>query len=498
MNDVPLVFAKFRVSGLPLERHASVLSRQPLGPAVVLKHVLQHMLRTLAADVMRLIAVFIEGGIYLDTDVIVLQEIRHLVNSVSCESPQGLGTFTCEPCQAVVSFEAGHQRLSEWMVDVALLLDSNTTTTTSSSSSNSSSSSSSSRIWRSLLWFCRRRSSSIWSWEGRSKKTLREMMLANAAAERHYRDRINNKGDSSSEDLAFIRMLLLPWGSIGTRPLQFMLNMWSTERLPNLDARLSPPSLHEAVMQHKNQQQQQQQQVAGSPWPGLTRIAGEGPPPSPAALQQHLLQSRALQEVRKQNRLQPQQEKGEQQQQHGVWGMSSLRHLGNQLYGLHGIAIDAASVFTSSTPAVSLSAEHLSIAAADKGTVSSLTLYGPLPFFPLSYAGWAPDRRSVTDVIFWGPQEAPEGLAYWRDVIRTGQVYTLHLYSTMIHMQWGDFAAAIEKAETAAMGLIQRSYCSLLCGHKRLKIFGGPESSREISNELVEMAKAWLREVYLP
>ncbi|KAL8270659.1 hypothetical protein Esti_005405 [Eimeria stiedai] len=464
------------LKGLPLERHAAVLARQPLGPAAQLQRVLQHMLRTLVADLMRLAVVYVEGGVYMDTDVIALQEMRHISNFVTCEVPQGLSHYGCASCQAVFSFEAGHTRLRDWMANAALLLD------------NPSSSSSSSRwLQRLLLRMWTGGHVSEWSWDGRTGRTLEEMLAANRRAEEEY---LQSLSSSSSEDESFVRMLLLPWGTIGTKALRFMLDLWARAHVPHLDARVSPPSLVESLQQQQQQPQQQQQQLdLAKAWPGLTRILGKGPPTSAAAMEQHLQRSRALQQQQQQQ----QQDYEDYEAYVGLpslpWWQQLLLHANHFVWGfLPGL--------WASPPAVSFPSSHLSHPSNDAAASSSLTLYGPQPFYPLSYGAWLADRLEVTSPLLWGPSRAPEGLAHWRQTVKSGRVYALHLYSTMIFAAKGDISEALKSSKDAAIGVLQRSYCGLLCGHQRLALFGGPESSREITNELSETAKRWLKRVY--
>ncbi|CDJ69175.1 hypothetical protein, conserved [Eimeria necatrix] len=480
--------------GLPLERHAEVLSRQPLGPAAQLQRVLQHMLRTLTADVLRLAVVYREGGTYMDTDVVSVQELRHLSNFVACEGPEGLTRFSCDPCQAVISFEAGHERLREWLVNVALLLDNDNSTSTGSEGDSGSSGSSSSSLWRRIKGILFGADRSIWSWDGRAGKSLGEMLAANDEAEKMYKQR-SSSNSSYDADRPFAKMLLLPWGTVGTKPLRLMLDMWSKEGLPHLDARRLAPSLHTSVTQLQQQQQQQQQgpqkehNVYGSPWPGLTRILGKAPLPSSEALKEHLRQSWDLQQQRRQKGAKAPEQKPQQQ-------VGSV--VGRLLQGIsEGVSTGWTWLLalTGYGPYVNFG-QHVDEPANNAEPPSSLSLYGPTVFFPLSYTEVAWDRPAVTAELLWSPARAPEGVAFWEALVAGGHVYTLHLYSTMIHYSKGDFSKAIQDASHAAIGVIQRSYCSLLCGASRLQVFGGPESSREIPHKLSELAKVWLRYNY--
>ena len=503
-----------------------MLLRQPLGPAAALQRVLQHMLRTLTADVLRVAAVYLEGGVYLDTDVISLQEIRHLSNFVVCEDPKNLNTFECSPCQAVFSFEAGHPRLKEWLINVALLLDNNTSSSNNSSSSSSSSSSkssssssktSSSSSWEGVrtLFLGPRRS--VWSWEGRAGGSLKEMLAANEAAERLYKQQqqpsnssnSNNSSSSSSSnnnnsvheaDKAFVRMLLLPWGTIGIKALQFMLQLWAAEPTPHLDARWMPPSLEASVLQQQQQQQLQQQEgVDGNPWSCLNRILGEAPPPSAAALAAHLEQSAAVQQQRQQQQQEEEEFEDEWEPSVGLLGRVGSVAAASFAAAAENVVsmLQRPSLLEQrGGPLMSFSATHLNTAANECKDSSSLTLYGPAGFYPFSYSESSLDRPGVSNDILWGVHAASAGIRYWNALIKNGNVYTLHLYGTMLHLYKGDFAAALQQSAAAAIGVIQRSYCTLLCGAARLLIFGGREYTREVSQELSELAKQYLRDSY--
>ncbi|OEH77937.1 hypothetical protein cyc_01089 [Cyclospora cayetanensis] len=351
LQYVQHVDLKSYFADLPLERHASTLMRQPLGPAAHMQHVLQHLLRTLVADVLRVALVYVEGGVYLDTDVISLQELRHLSNHVSCEMDEGHASYSCETCQAVFAFHAGHPRLREWIANVALLLD---------------------------------------GVGGGS--FFGEVPALSAARSRRQED----------------------------------------VRAQSLEVR------------------KQQQEV--------------------------------LQQTKREE---------ERAELFAAWACRFDRRMLSALQGLwhwlHALFFP---------PAIYFGDEHLAQPANNARSPDGLTLYGPLPFFSLNHRVEGRHRPGVANDLFWIEAQRRQGVSYWRAVVSAGNIYAVHLYSTQIHNVRGDFAHALEKASSAAIGHIQRSYCTLLCGHLRLQVFAAPDVNRTISNDVVERIKVRLRELY--
>lgn len=186
------------VAGLPLERHSALLERGPLGEAGLVGRVLRHAQRTLVSDALRLAVLFVEGGVYADTDVVFLRDVRSLPSFVACEEgPAALPDLTCEaPCQAVLSFSARHPRLGELLADVARRLD------------------------------------------GESSPLTRLEDLRSYEASKALVAPLDEDGAGAAK--SFLRALLSPWGFLGPQSLASVLKLWREARLSGLAAEDAP------------------------------------------------------------------------------------------------------------------------------------------------------------------------------------------------------------------------------------------------------------------